>query len=90
MATFTTPTNLNGTELRAELNAAGVKISDSYNAIIVSGDDLILDIADKDKDKAQSVVTAHNGTTVAPEPSLADKLASIGLSIDELKAALGV
>ena len=90
MAPFTTPTNLNGTELRAELNAAGVKISDSHNAVIVSGDDLILDIADKDKAKAQSVVTAHNGTTVASEPSLADKLASIGLSIDELKAALGV
>jgi hypothetical protein len=90
MATFTTPTNLNGTELRAELNAAGVKISDSYNAVIVSGDDLILDIADKDKAKAEPIVAAHNGTTVAPEPTIQDKLASVGLSIDDLKAALGI
>jgi hypothetical protein len=90
MATFTTPTNLNGTELRAELNAAGVKISDSYNAVIVSGDDLILDIAAKDKDKAEAIVSAHNGTTVAPEPTIQEKLASVGLSINDLKTALGI
>ena len=90
MATFTTPTNLNGTELRAELNAAGVKISDSYNAVIVSGDDLILDIAAKDKAKAEAIVSAHNGTTVAPEPTIQEKLATVGLSINDLKAALGL
>lgn len=90
MATFTKPANLNGAELRAELNAAGVKISDSRNAVIVDGDILILDIADKDKAKAESIVAVHNGTIVAPEPTLADKLAGLGLSLDDLKAALGV
>lgn len=86
MIQFTKPVNLNGAELLAELNAAGISIK---NPPMVDGnDDFWLDIAEADKAKATSVVAAHNGTTVAPEPTVADKLASVGLSINELKAAL--
>jgi hypothetical protein len=84
------PINLNGTELRKELNAAGVKITDEPSSIRVDNGDLWLDIADKDESKAQVVVEAHNGTIVAPEPTIADKLANAGLNLDELKAALGL
>ena len=90
MITLKKPLNLNGSELRAELRLAGVFISDNIKAI---EDDnkgqIILDIADTDKDKAEIVVVAHNGTMITPEPTVANKLASVGLSIEELKAALG-
>jgi hypothetical protein len=91
MIQFTKPTNLNGTELRQELRSAGIEISDSPNAVAVDGNDnLLLDVLEKDKSKASGVVAAHNGTTVAPELTVADKLASVGLSIDDLKAVLGL
>ena len=62
MQTFTKPTNLNGAELRQELNAAGVNISDDKSAVVLDGDVLFLNIATKDKAKASAVVAAHNGT----------------------------
>jgi len=62
MQTFTKPTNLNGAELRQELNAAGVNITNDRTAVVLDGDVLSLDIAAKDKAKAQAVVAAHNGT----------------------------
>jgi hypothetical protein len=87
MIKYNKPTNLNGTELLAELNAAGIPI---VNSPIIDGNgDFWLDIAEADKAKATTVVAAHNGTTVAPKPTVADKLASVGLSIDELKEVLG-
>jgi hypothetical protein len=90
MISFTKPVNLNGTELRAELNAGGVAISDSPDVMVVDGNgNLLLDISESDTAKATPIVAAHNGTTVASEPTVADKLASVGLSIEELKAALG-
>lgn len=90
MIKFDKPINLNGTELRQELNAAGVIITDRPSSVKVDNECLWLDIAKKDEAKAQVVVDAHNGTTVAPEPTIADKLASAGLSVDDLKAALGL
>ncbi len=89
MIKFNKPINLNGTELRQELNVAGVKITDQPSSVKVDNNDLWLDIADKDEAKAQVVVDAHNGTTVAPEPTVADKLANAGLTIEDLKSALG-
>ena len=90
MIQFTKPINLNGTELRQELNAAGVSISDDFDSVSVNGaGELLLDIKEMDKAKAIAIVAAHNGTIVAPESTIADKLSSVGLSIEELKAALG-
>jgi hypothetical protein len=88
MIKFDKPTNLNGTELLAELNTAGVKISEAPS--IDGNGDFWLDVATKDKAKAEAVVAAHNGTTVAAEQSVADKLASVGLNVEDLKAALGL
>ena len=85
------PINLNGTELRKELNAAGIKITDEPSSVKADNNgSLWLDIADKDEAKAQAVVDAHNGTTVPPEPTVADKLQSVGLNLEDLKAALGL
>ena len=88
MIKFDKPENLNGTELLAELNAAGISITEIPT---IDGDGkLWLNIAKKDETKARAIVDAHNGTTVAPEPTIADKLANAGLNLDDLKVALGL
>ena len=85
MATFTKPENLNGTELKQELAASGI--------VIESIKDNLYGTISFDTDKvseATSIVAAHNGTTEAPELTISEKLASVGLSIDDLKVALGL
>jgi hypothetical protein len=85
------PTNLNGTELRQQLNAAGVTISNEPSAVKADNEgNLWLDIATKDEAKAKTIVDAHNGTIIAPEPTVADKLANAGLTVEDLRAALGL
>jgi hypothetical protein len=87
MIKFNKPENLNGAELLAELKAGGVAINDFP---MVENDNFWLYIAEADKAKATPIVAAHNGTVIAPEPTITDKLASVGLSVTELKAALGL
>jgi methylmalonyl-CoA mutase cobalamin-binding subunit len=87
MITFKKPANLNGAELLNELKSAGV---DVVNLPVDDAQgNLLLDIKIADEAKAAAVVSAHDGTTMASEQTIANKLASIGLSIEELKAALG-
>jgi len=91
MIQFNKPTNLNGTELRQELNNAGVTISDKKDSVSLDADgSLWLDIKVSDKTKAESIVANHNGTIVAPEPTIQNKLANAGITLDELKTALGL
>ena len=91
MISFTKPKNLNGSELRQELLEAGVSISQNSKSICVEADAcLYLDIMQQDEAKAAAVISAHNGTVIPPEPTIADKLASVGLSVTELKEALGL
>ena len=86
MLKFIKPLNLNGAELLQELNEAGVVVT--TNPMLDGDGCLWLDAAEKDKTKATEIVANHNGTQVAPEATIAQKLASVGLSIEELKAAL--
>jgi hypothetical protein len=88
MIKFNKPINLNGTELLAELNAGGVSISEL--PLIDGTGNFWLEVSEKDKAKATAIVNAHNGTTVAPEPTMEDKLAKVGLSLSDLKSALGL
>jgi hypothetical protein len=90
MEQFTKPENLNGGELRNELRSAGIEIGEEFDAVMVNdGSILSLKINTKDKAKAQEIVSAHNGTVIGREATIAEKLASVGLSLEELKAALG-
>jgi hypothetical protein len=90
MISFIKPINLNGEQLRQELKNAEVEISsDSLSVAIDSNEMLLLDIKQEDETKALSVVNAHNGIDTPKEPTVAYKLASVGLSIEELKSALG-
>jgi|688.fasta_scaffold2047262_2 hypothetical protein len=89
MQTFTKPSNLNGAELRAELNAAGVNITDDLDAVTLDeNNNLCLKIAQKDVEKATQVVSNHNGNVIAPSLTIEQKLATVGLSIADLRAAL--
>ena len=86
MITFNKPTNLNGNELRKELNAGGVVISDDTNAVSIDGNgDFWLDIKTTDKSKATTIVTAHNGTVIQPDNAIAKAalLARLGITADE-------
>lgn len=95
MISFAKPENLNGEELIQELVDAGIAISTdyfgNYNAPLLDAENVLwIDIDPADETKAKSIVAAHNGTTIASEPTVADKLASVGLSLDDLKEALGL
>lgn len=85
MEIFNKPNNLNGEELKSELANVGIDV------------DFIIDFADgtigfdcTSKVKAEKVVSSHNGTIVAKEPSVSDKLSSVNLTIEDLKIALGL
>jgi hypothetical protein len=91
MISFDTPTNLNGAELLDELAVVGIVLDKVKQPPQLRADGrLYLDISETDKAKAQTIIAAHNGTTVAPEPTIEDKLASVGLTLPDLKAALGL
>jgi hypothetical protein len=85
MKTFDKPQNLNGAELKAELLAAGIEV----NEINDSADGKIHFATDNEV-LAASIVSAHNGTITPQEPTIESKLASVGLSLPDLKAALGL
>lgn len=88
MIKFDKPTNLNGEELLKELKAAGVNTAD-FPTVDGNGD-LWLPIAAKDEAKAKAVVAAHNGSIEAKPLTIEQKLQSVGLSLDDLKVALGI
>jgi hypothetical protein len=88
---FNKPQNLNGAELLDQLAAVGIILDPKTQRPLIDGNnDFWLDVSEADKAKAEAVVAAHNGTTVAPEPTIEDKLTSVGLSLPDLKAALGL
>jgi len=90
MEKYIIPKNLNGIQLRKELNDAGIVISDNSRAVRTYDNELILEISAKDADKAKEIVAAHNGIIVSPEPTIEQKLAKVGLNLEDLKLALGL
>lgn len=88
MIKFNKPVNLNGVELLNELQAVGINVIGIPS--IEEDGFLWLDIEQSNESLAATIVANHNGTTVAPEPTPADKLAAAGLTVDELKAVLGL
>ena len=93
MLAFDIPKNLNGAELRVELADEGIQVLDTFDNVIgitVANEKLWLNIDKEHFDKAKIIVNNHNGTTIAPELTVTEKLASVGLNLDELKIALGL
>ena len=81
MKSFTIPAKLNGEQLLNELKAVGIALSD----VRVVDNLLWLDTNDT---KATTVVAAHVGLDSVP--TFEQKLESAGISLNELKAALGI
>jgi aspartokinase len=88
MIKITRPVNLNGAELLDELAAAGINVTGI--PMLDGNNELWIDIKESDAVKAEAVAKKHNGNTVAPELTIQQKLAAANISIDELKAALGL
>tara|TARA_R110000868_G_scaffold24868_3_gene97513 strand:+ start:409 stop:654 length:246 start_codon:yes stop_codon:yes gene_type:complete len=76
---FPIPTELNGEQLKAELNCDEVYIRDQ---VLVIGGDVT-------EAQAKAAIAAHKAVQPS-EPTIDEKLASVGLSINDLKAALGL
>lgn len=90
MIKFDKPEKLNGDQLRQELKAKGVVLTDTLSNLFDDGaGGLWLDISEKDQTKAKAVIDAHIAKPI-PEPTIAEKLASVGLNLEDLKTALGL
>jgi hypothetical protein len=76
---FPIPAELNGEQLKAELKCDEVYIRD--NNLIIGGD--------VTEAQAKAAIKAHKPVKLN-EPTIHDKLAMVGLSIDDLKVALGI
>jgi hypothetical protein len=84
MITTTTSKEINLSQLDKELGGFGLCMNEENpnEKIIGIADESLLTLA-----KLVDGITAH--IAVFTEPTVAEKLASVGLSIEELKAALG-
>ena len=89
MIKFNKPNEFDGLQFCDELEAIGVKINRKTSPSIEGNGDFFLDIDAKDTAKAQEVLDAHIPKP-RPEPTIEDKLASVGLSLTDLKSALGL
>jgi hypothetical protein len=82
---FTKPQALNGKQLKDELKVQGIIVE------VIEDDgqgQISFDVEKPKEGLAASIVAAHVG--IDKEPTIADKLESVGVSIDDLKAALGL
>jgi hypothetical protein len=73
---FPMPADVNGEQLKNEIGAESV-----YQI-----EDNLFIVGDMTKAEAQSALSAHKPL----KPTIQEKLASVGLSVDDLKAALGL
>lgn len=90
MIQFNKPLNLNGAELKEELKSSGVTFLREIDALVVREDLLFVNISSEFEAVAAPIIAAHNGTTIIPEPTISDKLSAAGLTVEELKTALGL
>ena len=90
MIKFNKPTNLNGSELLDELAAVGIVVNAKTSPFIDGNGDFWLDISESDKAQAESIVAAHNGTTIAPDNTAARQalLSKLGITEEEAKLLL--
>lgn len=89
MISFDKPLDFEGTQLCDELEAAGVVVNRNTSPFIDDNGKLWLDIKSTDNKKAQEIVKIHKAKPFV-EPTIEEKLASVGLNLDDLKSALGL
>jgi hypothetical protein len=77
--TLPIPAQLNGDQLQSEIGATNLYVLE---------DKLVIE-SDKTEAQIKGIIAAHVPAPKA-EQTVADKLASVGLSIDDLKSVLGL
>jgi hypothetical protein len=78
---------INLSQLDAELNGKGLIASvDDNKEIDAVG---LADNNDATEAELEAAIKAHTANPVA-QPTISEKLASVGLSVDDLKVALGI
>jgi len=89
MVKFKKPNQLNGEQLITELNLAGIQTKD-FPSIDGEGN-LWLDIDEKDKSKAETIVSSHLGIdfSIAKKTARQAILDRIGLTAEEAQLLLG-
>jgi hypothetical protein len=88
MIKFNLPAELNAEQLVNEITVAGIAIDKSVLPLIDGNKDFWLPVAESDKAAVNKVIADHK--PVFTEPTIQDKLAAAGISINDLKAALGL
>jgi hypothetical protein len=84
------PAEVNGIQLVNELRAEGIEIADALKGSIgIEGNKLLVYVNEQHLEKVTEIVNAHIAQPT-PEPTIEDKLSSVGLSLPNLKAALGL
>ena len=77
-----------GKQLLEDLAQVGIFLDINLQPPLIDGEGfLCLDVQESQRETVQSVLNAHNPRPI-PEPTIADKLASVGLDFEELKAAI--
>lgn len=89
MISFDKPRQFDGVQLCDELEAEGIAINRETSPRIDDNDVFWLDIDTVNAQKAQDVINKHKPKPRV-EPTIEEKLATVGLSLDDLKAALGL
>jgi hypothetical protein len=82
---FTKPQALNGKQLKDELKTQGITVE------VIEDDgqgQISFDVEKAKEGLAASIVAAHVG--IDKEPTIVEKLESVGVSLNDLKAALGL
>lgn len=80
----------NGTKFRAELKNLNIDLPDDKDAISISDGSLILKLDEKYRKTVEQALSNHDGTDITVELGINEKLASVGLNLDDLKVALGL
>jgi len=83
---FSLPEELNAEQLVNEIEENGISINRDELPLIDGNKDFWLAVDEKDREAVQAVLDNHKA--VFKQPTIEDKLASVGLSLDELKAAI--
>jgi hypothetical protein len=82
---FAKPQSLNGAQLKSELAAVGIVVEEILDN---SNGEISFEIPKSKESAALQIVLAHVG--VDSVYSIEEKLASVGLSLNDLKIALGL
>jgi len=79
-----------GRQLLEDLSVQGIILDINTQSPLIDGEGYLwLDVSEEQRQQVQNVLNAHV-PQAAPEPTIADKLAAAGLTVEELKEALGL